>query len=100
PRYLGKNPSQTGDQTQFSSNMPLAEQQAIVSGSSCPVVDYLHGLMLVTNRPQYFWHSNDRMKIGDIPSTCVFWHAYPHYHPSWNKRHCEEANIRAKNNGF
>jgi len=101
PKMANKNPSQTGDQPAFGSNMMAFQQQALLTGSSCPIEWALHGAQVEEYRPGYWWKDGRRMQWTDTPKTCFFWSGRPHYHHShWGSNHCDEWKTRSTHTGF
>ncbi len=83
-RYLNKNTGFTGDQPDFSSNIPLVYQQAILAQSSCPIRHLMHAVQQETHRPAYYFFENRPMKWSDTSPNTFWWSGRIHYHPSQN----------------
>jgi len=99
-QYLNKAPGITGDQPNFSANMPLMQHQVILTGSHCPIVHLMHGVQSEVNRPSYFFTQDRRMVWHDTPRTCFWWSGRPHWHAGQNVNHCNEWHTRSTSQGF
>jgi len=87
---LNKNPSITGDQPDFSSNMPAIQQYAIQTGSGQLLQYLLHGSTSEENRPTYMYFNNRRMRHSDTPRTCFWWGGVVHFYEPHNLGTCNE----------
>ena len=65
---LNKNPSISGDQPDFSSNIPAIQQYAIQSGSGKLLQYLLHGSAAEENRPTFLYFNGRRMRHSDTPN--------------------------------
>ena len=100
PKYLNKNPSITGDQIDFSSNIPLVYQQAILSQSSCPIEHLMHAVQQETHRPVYYFYENRPMRWSDTSPNTWWWSGRIHYHPSQNPGNDEWLQRVNRHSGF
>jgi hypothetical protein len=84
---VNRNPSDTGDQPDFASNIPVFYLQSVQTGSNWPLAKALVGVRRESWRPSNYWcvasSGLERASLVDFPDL-FFWSGRPHYDPSWN----------------
>lgn len=84
-QYMNKNTGITGDQADFSSNMPQVYQEALLAQSACPIQHLVHAMQQETHRPAYYFYGGRPMKWSDTSPSTFWWSGRIHYHPDQNK---------------
>ncbi|MCZ6770563.1 MAG: hypothetical protein O7G83_01085 [Proteobacteria bacterium] len=100
PKYLNKSTFITGDQVDFSSNMPLVYQQAILAQSTCPIRHLMHAMQQETHRPSYYFFDNRPMTWSDTSAKTFWWSGRLHYHPSQNSGNDDWLRRNESHSGF
>ncbi|MFQ5503405.1 MAG: hypothetical protein ACE5F1_01250 [Planctomycetota bacterium] len=84
---INQAPFFTGDQPDFSSNVPIAYLQTVQTNSACPLEKAVMRATRESLRPSfYFMNRNglkDRIRWSDFPEL-FFWSGRPHFGCSWN----------------
>ncbi len=98
--YLNKNTGVTGDQPDFSSNIPLVYQQALLAQSACPIRHLMHAVQQETHRPAYYFFENRPMRWSDTSPNTFWWSGRIHYHPGQNPGNTEWLGRVTQHSGF
>jgi hypothetical protein len=93
--YINKRPGNTGDQPDFTSNLPLFAIQVLQTGSPCPARKAALAVDRESLRPSFFWWRDPDgverpIHQPDFPEM-FYWSGRPHYDYSWNKEYPEWA---------